>query len=305
MAAPSHPLLGTTIADKYKIVRVLGRGGLGIVFEAENAVLSRMVAVKVVLDGRNDGFERLEREARMVAMLQHPNVCDVYDLGRLPMYGPYLVCERLYGETIAQRVKREAALPIALVVDVLSQVLSGLHAAHGRHIIHRDMKPQNVFLVDRLGCPPLAKILDFGLAKDLTVGSARTLTKPGFAVGTPEYMAPERLRGVKESTPAMDIFSVGVIAYEALTGVYPFSGATTVVRQARILRDDPTPLRELRPSIPRMMEDVIAQALAKNPAERFADAAVFLNRLRECVPAIVAEEPPPESTSTVRVVDTT
>lgn len=267
-----HPLLGATLDGRYRLVRVIGSGGVGVVFEAENLALRRAVAVKIVSDpSRVDQRVRLEREARIVASLQHPNICDVYDVGFIPELGPYLVTERLFGETLATYRQRHRRIPYRIVLDFLLQILSGLQAAHAQQIVHRDLKPRNVFLVDRLGCPPLVKVLDFGLAKDLSRVDARTITRPGHAVGTPHYMAPEQITG-EGVTVQSDLFATGVTAYELIAAAHPYGAATLADMQARLLRDEPTPLRAIRPEVPEELARVVQQAVARSPARRFPDA---------------------------------
>jgi serine/threonine-protein kinase len=275
----THPLIGQTIAGRYKITRLLGAGGMGEVLEAENILLRRQVAIKVVRAERDgpEGIERLQREAQFVAAIQHPNICDVLDVGTLPSGQPYLVLERLYGETLAEHLKRTPQLAIGVAADLISQVLSGLHAAHGTGIVHRDLKPANIYLLDRLGLTPLVKLVDFGLAKDLT-GSRATMTKPGKVVGTPSYMAPEQLAG-EPLDRRCDVFAVGVILYEALTGRHPFRGASNADTTVAVLREEPTSMRLIRKQIPVSLEVVVGRALAKKRDRRWPTAFDFQRAL--------------------------
>jgi eukaryotic-like serine/threonine-protein kinase len=289
-----HQLVGTLIDGRYRVLRVIGQGGLGIVFECENIVLRRAVALKIVSDlRRENAFERLRREAQIIAALQHPNICDVYDVGAIPYFGPYLVTERLYGETVAARFRWQRTMSPRETVDIVAQVLSGLHAAHIQSIVHRDIKPANVFIVDRLGCSPLVKILDFGLAKDLTADT--TLTRPGKTLGTPQYMAPEQLLGVAVSG-ATDLFAVAVLAYEMLTGTHPFSVSSVSTTQARILSVTPEPPSRLNRRIPALLDEVLLRALAKVPRERYATAACMQQALMDALPLDdFDDEPTPTS----------
>ncbi len=292
-----HPLLGTILDGKYRVTRIIGRGGSGVVFEGENIHLRRAVAIKIVSDAaREEAFERLRREAEIIAALQHPNVCDIYDLGWIANVGPYLVTERLLGETIAERFLWSPTFTIADTVQIIVQVLSALQAAHAIAVVHRDIKPQNVFLVERLGCAPVPKILDFGLAKSLAP-DARALTRPGKMLGTPHYMAPEQLVG-EIVTPLTDLFAVGVLTYEMLTGVHPFAAETRIDVQTRILRDVPVSMRLLRPHIPRSIEDVVFRALSKDPRRRYADAYAMQSELRRASLPVTMDEPEPASSDT-------
>jgi eukaryotic-like serine/threonine-protein kinase len=275
--AEHEPLIGAIIADKYRVLRMIGSGGTSVVLEAENLSLQRLVAIKVVQTMASPQvLERLSREARIVASLQHANICDIYDFGDIPGRGPYLVTERLFGETVATLRVRVSEVPLRHAIEIVAQVLSGLHAAHSRNIVHRDIKPKNIFLVDRLGCPPLAKILDFGFAKDL--GASRSITMPGVAVGTLPYMSPEQISGERLDARS-DLFSTAVLAYELISGVHPFWAATAREIGARILRDVPAPIGTVRLGLPAALNAVFNRALEKSPEARFPDAGSFQQEL--------------------------
>jgi eukaryotic-like serine/threonine-protein kinase len=273
--SPPRSLIGTTIAGRYRVLRLIGRGGMGLVFEAENLLLRRQVAIKVIAGVRSDeALHRLKREAQLVAASQHPNICDIYDVGALPDGSPYLVLERLRGETLGSCLRRETHLSTGAVVDIFSQLLSGLDAAHRAQIVHRDLKPENVFLSRRVGCRPLVKLMDFGFAKGQGRGDQTALTRPGRALGTPRYMAPEQLLGVGVDART-DLFAVAVMLYESLTGVHPFLAGSLQELQAKILYEPPPPLGFLRPDLSRELEDVLLHALAKRPAARLSSAIAF------------------------------
>ena len=275
-APPPPSLVGTVLDGKYRILRLIGQGGMGQVFEAENLHLRRMVAVKVVSGGaRTEGLLRLEREAHLVAAIQHPNICDVHDVGRMPNGRPYVVFERLFGQTLA-RMRGSRQLPVGAAIDIFLQILSGLNAAHMAQIIHRDLKPENVFLVDHVGCLPLIKLVDFGLAQDLTMPSAARLTRPGRLCGTLQYMSPEQLRA-EPVDPRSDLFAVGIMLYEVLAGRHPFAAPSLVDLQVNILRAAPLPLRVVRPDVSRELEGLIGWALARAPSDR-PSSAVELQR---------------------------
>jgi serine/threonine-protein kinase len=273
-------MIGPAVAGKYRITQMIGVGGAGQVFEAKNLAVGRLVAIKIVRSTIGDSPERLLREAQLAAAIRHPNICGVYDLGYLANGDPFLVMERLFGETLHDRLRRRRnrSLPLPLTLDVFVQLLSALHAAHGVGVLHRDLKPANVFLVERDGCPPIAKLLDFGFAKDMTGLRARAITQPHHACGTPQYMSPEQLRA-QALDARSDLFAMGVMLHEALTGRHPFIAPTVPEISFRILENEAPRLRTIRPRLTPELEAVVARALAKSPADRFQSARAMLEAL--------------------------
>ncbi|MFO0668335.1 MAG: serine/threonine-protein kinase [Polyangiaceae bacterium] len=270
-------LLGRVIAGRYRVRSVLGEGGMGTVFDGEHVTLGRSVAIKVLhpLQARRSvAVQRFQIEARAAGTIGHPNICEVYDMGQLEDGSPFLVMERLSGETLADRLEREGALSVPEIVDVMMQVLSGLHAAHEKGILHRDIKPENIFLNGRIGLAPIAKILDFGVAKDTTVERPEDLelTMTGMVMGTPFYLSPEQARGDRDLDRRTDVYACGVVLYEALTGTRPFAGDNYNQLLRSILLAEPTPLRDLRPDLPDGFEHVVARAMARHRSARYANA---------------------------------
>lgn len=258
------------IAGKYKVGRQIGQGAFGYVLEAENVAIGRIVAIKILSKASADSARRMRREARVLAGLHHTNICDVYDVGSLPDGRPFIVLERLRGETLDARLQRERRFSLERTVQIFSQILSALQAAHSTGIIHRDLKPANVFLVEAAGCPPIVKLVDFGLAKDLhESGSA---TRPGVACGSPPHMSPEQLRGdpVDERS---DLFALGVMLYQVLAGRHPFFASTVFELASKILHEPAPALRRVRPTLPAWVEVVVRRALEKRPDNRFSCAA--------------------------------
>jgi eukaryotic-like serine/threonine-protein kinase len=281
-------LFGKTIGGKYVVRSVLGEGGMGTVFEAEHITIGRSVAVKVLHPNqarKKDAVRRFHQEARAAGAIGHPNICEVYDLGTLDDGSPYLVMEKLTGETLADRIAAEGGLPFDDVIDILVQVLSGLVAAHEKGIVHRDIKPENVFLTKRVGCPPLCKLLDFGVSK--VIGSLiggkdddLELTRTGMVMGTPYYMSPEQARGDRNLDARVDLYACGVILYEALTGRRPFTAANYNALLLQILSTKPKAAREFRPALPAGFDAVLDKAMARSRDDRYRSAAEFQRDLQ-------------------------
>ena len=287
-------LVGMEVGGKYRIKALLGQGGMGAVYEAEHVAIGRVVAVKVLHPKHAQQAEavaRLRHEARVAGNIGHPNICETYDLGRLDDGSPYLVMERLFGETLDQRIKRDGALPERDIIDVMLQVLSALGAAHDKGIIHRDMKPENVFLMRLAGSPPVAKLLDFGISKAIHENRDADLTMPGIVMGTPYYMAPEQARGDRGLDHRVDIWATGVILYEALSGRRPFVARNYNALLVQILTSKHRPLSEVRPGINPTLERIVDKALAKMREDRFQTAAEFRDTLRR----FIEPEPAPQS----------
>jgi serine/threonine protein kinase/Tol biopolymer transport system component len=264
------------VIGHYRVIEKIGAGAMGEVFRARDERLGRDVALKVIRAASSsnpDHLRRFEVEARAAAALNHPNIVAVYDIG-LDDGTPYIVCELLEGQTLRQRLS-EGALPVRLAVDYALQIVQGLIAAHERRIIHRDLKPENLF-VTRDG---RIKILDFGVAKlqsaqedsGRLVEDLTTVTKAGAVVGTVAYMSPEQLRG-KTVDHRSDIFSVGGILYEMLTGRRPFRGETEVDTITAVLREDPPELDLERADIPLSFRQIVSHCLEKEPEKRFQSA---------------------------------
>jgi serine/threonine protein kinase len=275
-------MIGRVIGNKYGVKAIIGEGGMGSVYEAEHLAIGRLVALKVlhpVNAQREDALRRFNHEARVAGSIGHPNICEVYDVGKLEDQSPYLVMERLHGRTLADRIACEGALPFADVIDILTQVLSALHAAHEKEVIHRDVKPDNIFLTERVGCAPIAKILDFGISKMGNEDGDLSLTRTGMVMGTPYYMAPEQARGDRHLDPRVDLYAVGCILYEALTGRRPFNAPNYNALLVQILTTNATPVREIRPALPEGFDEIIEQALSKHRDNRFQSAKQFLDAL--------------------------
>lgn len=276
-------LTGRIVEGKYLISEPLGRGGMGVVYRAENTRIGKHVAIKILLKGYAKGSEserRFLREARIAGSIGHPNIVEVFDLGTLDNGAPYQVMELLEGDTLAARIRLEGALPIDEMLDYAEQVLSALDAAHTRGIVHRDLKPDNVFLHQRAGTVT-AKLLDFGVSKSLLNDKTLSLTQTGVVVGTPYYLAPEQARGDRGVDHRVDLWAMGVVLYESLTGALPFKADNYNALMAKILNTRPLPPRQLRPHISEPLEQIVHKALSFHPADRFLSAAEMLGAIRE------------------------
>ena len=263
------------VAGRYRLGRLLGRGGMADVYEGHDERLARDVAVKMLrpeMASRHpEVIARFEAEARSAARLSQSNVVAIFDTGEHEGR-PYIVMERMPGETLAQRMV-EGPVDLDWLRRVAGDVLGALSAAHAAGIVHRDIKPGNILIAEN-GC---AKVADFGIAKSLDAAGP-DLTGTNLLVGTPAYMAPERVAG-ETATAQADIYSLGVVLYEAAAGRKPFTGATPVALAYAIRQGDHEPLEQVRPDIDPTFAAVVGQAMAPDPAARFASAAAMANAL--------------------------
>ena len=287
---PKDPFIGRTILDgQFQIVQKIGTGGMGSVYKASQPAMNRMVAIKILhpkLANRKDLSSRFRREARAMSQLTHPNTTKVFMYGELPEDDSlYIVMEYLDGRNLNQRVRREGPMPAERAIPILVSVCHALEEAHSMGIVHRDMKPENIFLCRQGGIADFPKVLDFGLAKvteaQMQPGSV-ILTQEGMVFGTPEFMSPEQAQG-KTLDPRSDIYSLAVILYEVLTGKLPFRARTPMEYIQKHVMEPPIPLtqRVEGKQFPEMLEFVIQKALAKNPKQRYQSAAEFAQALSE------------------------
>jgi serine/threonine protein kinase len=261
------PLLGQLLDGSYEVLRVIGEGGMGRVYEARHTRLhSKRFAVKLLhheLARQPEVVTRFQREAEAASVLTHPNVVGVYDVNTSADGRPYIVAELLKGEDLGSYLERLGKLPAASAVHIARQVCLALDAAHAHGIVHRDVKPENVFLA---GPNATVKVLDFGISKVAEISDG--LTKTGTVMGTPDYMAPEQARGDRVDARA-DIYAVGAILYRALTGRKPFEGSDPMAILTAVLTQEPKRPSTLEQSIPLALELVVQRTMAKTPSERF------------------------------------
>jgi serine/threonine-protein kinase len=297
MAAAGLPA-DVVLQETYRIVRRIGRGGMGEVYEATHARLSGRYAVKLLLGEmvtEAEAFARFRREAEVTSALRHPNIVQVIDFNRTADGTPYLVMEFLEGAELSRALEQERTLSVPRVVSILRQTVSGLTAAHRRGIVHRDLKPENLFLTRVDGDDQeIVKILDFGISK---VKEATTkLTCETAVFGTAPYMSPEQAQGHGEQIDARsDQFSLGTIAYQMLAGEPAFRGSSVPAIVFQVVFEEPRPLEEVNPAIPPALAAVVRRAMAKKPAERYATVRDFFQAFATAA-GVQEDEPAPAPT---------
>ncbi|WP_123784131.1 serine/threonine-protein kinase [Corallococcus macrosporus] len=276
---------GKTIAFKYRVEALIGEGGMGKVYRARQLSLDKVVVLKVLrhtLLSDERTVARFQREAKAASRLNHPNSISVLDFGQAEDGALYIAMEYVAGQDLHQILSREWPLNEGRVVRIVSQVLSALSDAHGAGVIHRDLKPENIMVEPRRNEPDFVKVLDFGIAKITdSTDDGPALTRAGFVCGTPEYMSPEQARG-SQLDHRSDLYAVGVILYQLMTGLLPFESDSAVGFATKHLTEEPPPPTRRRPDarISPAMERLILRALSKNPADRPASAEAFKAELQ-------------------------
>ncbi len=259
-------LTGLVVSGSYRITSLIGAGGMGEVYEAEHLRLGRRVAVKI-LRSRSDerALNRFRRETRVIASLDSDHVVHVLDAGELPDKTPFLVMELLRGEDLRSLLRAQQRLPVARAIQIVREASRGVAAAHRAGVIHRDLKPENLFLVRREGEEERCKVLDFGVAKTET----SELTQTGTVIGTIKYMAPEQLEDSASVGPVTDVYALGVILYECLTGDTPFGGNTAQETMLKILTGPVRSVRDRRGDVPESLAEIITRALSRRAEDRY------------------------------------
>ena len=274
---------GQIVAEKYRIVRLLGQGGMGEVYEGENTRIRRRVAIKTLLAGvasRTDVVQRFEREAQAAGRIGSEHIVEVLDLGDLPDGSRYMVMEFLEGATLSERIVSRGRLPPREAARIVIELCEGLAAAHQAGIIHRDLKPANVFLLThKQNRFDFVKILDFGVSKFSVLADEMSMTRTGAVVGTPYYMSPEQAKGAKSIDGRSDLYSVGVILYETITGQVPFNAQTFNELIFKIALESPLPPESFVPDLDPAFASLVRKAMAREPNERFQSAVEFKQAL--------------------------
>jgi serine/threonine-protein kinase len=283
------PAAGEVLAGKYVVERVLGVGGMGAVLLARHVELDEHVAIKMLLPSATplsptaEPVTRFVREARAAIKIRNEHVVRIFDVGRLQGGAPYIVMEYLEGSDLAHRLDAKGPLPVDDAIEYVVQACEAIAAAHALGIVHRDLKPANLFLTRGHDGGPCIKVLDFGISK-VSGGSASSgysagLTSTTTIMGTPCFMSPEQLRSTRDVDARADIWSMGAILHALLTGTPPYDGESNADVSAKIIRDQPTPVRQLRAEVPAELEAIILKCLEKDPDARYPDVAALAQAL--------------------------
>jgi serine/threonine-protein kinase len=273
-------LAGKTLQGRYQIVKKVGEGGMSFVYLATDVATRERYAIKVLsaaLSQDANAMARLRREASLGMRLAHPNVCHIIRLGETEDGLVYVVMPFVEGEVLADRTNRLGRIPLDEAARLMRDICTGLNVAHELKIVHRDLKPENIMVSTQADGTEYAVVMDFGLAKERRAGAElQKLTATGIILGTPEFMSPEQLRG-RPLDARTDIYSLGLMIYEMLTGKLPFQGRTQQEMMIARLRNDPIPLRKMRPELEfsEAIERVLSKAMERNPDDRFANTIEF------------------------------
>ncbi len=284
--APVDPLIGTTINDRFKVLGLVAKGGMGKVYKAEQSPLGRIVAVKVLHpnysgDGDPEFSKRFTLEASVVSRLKHPNTVTVYDYGETADGVYFMAMEYLEGKTLHRLIREEGSLEVGRALHILVQVARSLREAHGQGVIHRDLKPANIFLIRHDDDSDFVKVLDFGLVKNLDENDGESLTKTGLFMGSPKYMAPEQIRGDRV-TAATDVYALGVILFEMLAGKVPYDRPNSAnLLLAHVNEPVPT-IQSINPlvSVPHAIEEITYRCMAKSPEDRFQSMEELITAIK-------------------------
>jgi serine/threonine protein kinase len=275
--------VGSRFADQYEIVSVVATGGMGIVYEALHIALNQKVAIKMMQTERLDDarVKRFRKEAESLTALEHANIIHVRDYGLTENGQPYMVLDFVEGMSLSELINQRGPLSAELALDIFAQIASALAHAHDRGVLHRDLKPGNIMICETRGQRPIAKLIDFGIAKDLHSGPERGLTATGEVLGSPAYMSPEQTSGSKIDQ-GTDIYSLGCVMFEALTGTPPFHGATAIdIIFQQINSEAPLLKERSRSNFPQALEEIVAQALQKDPQKRQHSMIELYDQLTE------------------------
>lgn len=275
-SVPGESLVGQVLSERYRILRRLGSGGFGTVYAALSLKLGTEVAVKVARTDRDEG--RILREARAAACLKSPYAVRVFDVDRLETGKLYIAMEYLEGRPLKQYLREEGPIPLLTALAWFKHACAALREAHALNLVHRDIKPSNLYVVETPNLEPHLKLLDFGLAKTTGGPPVDDLTDSGAVVGTPQYMSPEQVRAVTV-THQSDLWSLGVVLYEMLSGRLPFERETSTATLVAIASEPATPLAEVAPGVPEAIAAVVSRCLRRAPKERFQSVEELVTAL--------------------------
>ncbi|HYY56396.1 MAG TPA: serine/threonine-protein kinase, partial [Pyrinomonadaceae bacterium] len=293
---PDDGLVGQTLADKYRVEEFLSHGGMGTVYRGTHILMDKTVAIKVLhpsLAADDKIVARFSREARAASRISHPHALNVTDFGESQNGVVFLVMEYLHGKTLKEVIHANGPMPLPRVIEIIRQVCGALDAAHGEGVVHRDLKSDNIMLID-VGGGDWAKVLDFGIAKikEPVGGTDPALTSPNLIIGTPQYMSPEQCSQAAELDARSDIYSLGVILYELLVGRVPFTGESPTAIMMKHLQEPAPSVLDERKDVPAEVGRVVSRAMAKRPEDRFQSAGELSEALSLAaegkVPAVAA-----------------
>jgi serine/threonine protein kinase len=295
---PSDPLLGALVDERYRVESLIAKGAVGSVYKAKQELLGRQVALKVLhgyLGADPESLVRFHREAKAISRLEHPNLLTLYDFGMTADGQPYFVMDLLNGTTLAKVLNNEGRLDARRALTIVKQVLEALSEAHKKGIVHRDIKPPNIVLVEKEENKEFVKLVDFSIAKmaDNSTIDPVQLTVDGIICGSPAYMSPEQCRG-SDVDGRSDIYSIGIVLFEALTGKRPFSAKDLVSLMYLHVNDEPPKLSDVEPDLqfPPVLEEMISSTLAKDPASRPQSVEALLSRLNSVLAECTNENLP-------------
>ncbi len=280
----ADPYIGTIVSDRYRVLSKLGEGGMGVVYLAEHILIEKKVALKILGEDfarKSDLVARFMQEAKAASRIGHENIVDISDFGQTASGSVFFAMEHLVGSDLATAIRDDGPMQFSRVLPIVQQITRALAAAHGKGIIHRDMKPENVFIITKNGKRDFVKILDFGIAKMSAIDEPNErLTRTGMIFGTPEYMSPEQARGDRPDH-RVDVYALGCIIYEMLTGDVPFHAETFMGVLTKHMFEMPQPIGVLVP-VPADVEAVVMRALAKNRDERYQSMRELADALTAC-----------------------
>ena len=283
-SATYDPLTGVVLDNRYRVIEKIGEGGMGKVYKAEHTVLGKLFALKVLnpeLAQREDSVKRFINEAKITSKIGHPNIIEVTDFGRTPAGSFYFVMEFVNGKTLYDLLSERKTIPVKDTINIITQCADALYAAHQAGIVHRDLKPDNIILIPRGDGNYFVKVLDFGISK--IQGEAKTrLTSSGVIIGTPEYMSPEQA-SQEETDHRTDIYSLGVIMYQMLTGNLPFYSTNPLTLLMMHKTKSPKPLKSFNPDIPSSLEGICLKCLSKRPEDRYQTMKELMDALNNLV----------------------